>query len=179
VELLLSEGGFVTGRVVDGAGRPAPGLEVTATTANAVYVVTVWTLGDGSFRAGGLAEEPHTLASGSELAGWAIRGPVTPGGDPVTLSLRPGGRVAVRVMGADGLPVKDAYPYVQRVDGLPVSMPGGSSGTDANGLVEIEVPSGLVEIEAATRGQAGRGSVAVAAGATVPLEIVLPAPKED
>jgi hypothetical protein len=95
----------------------------------------------------------------------------------VTLTLRPGGRVAVRVLGADGRPVKDAYPYVQRVDGLPVWIPGGSSATDANGLVEVGVPAGVVEIEAATRGQTGRGSVAVTAGATVPLEIVLQAPK--
>jgi hypothetical protein len=95
----------------------------------------------------------------------------------VTLALRPGGRVAVRVLGADGRPVKDAYPFVQRVDGLPVSMPGGSDATDANGLAEIGVPAGLVEIEVSTRDRNGRGSVSVAAGATVPLEVVLRAAK--
>jgi hypothetical protein len=150
---------------------------VAATAASGVYVETVWTLGDGSFRIGGLGEEPRTLASGSDLAGWAVRGNVAAGGDPVTLTLRPGGRVAVRVLGADGLPVKDAYSSVERVDGLLVSMPGGSDATDANGLVEIGAPAGLVEIEAGARDRTGRASVSVAAGATVQLKIVLQARK--
>ena len=175
VRVEMERGLEIRGRVVDEAGRPAPGLEVVASDARQVYAVTVWTLGDGSFRIGGLGEEPYALAGGSDLAGWAVRGNVRPGGDPVTLALRPGGRVAVRVLGADGRPVKDAYPYVQRVDGLPVSMPGGSGATDANGVVEVAAPAGLVEIEAAARDQTGRDSVAVAAGATVPLEIVLQA----
>ena len=62
-----------------------------------------------------------------------------------------------------------------RVNGLAVSMPGGSGATDGSGFVEIGTPAGLLEIEAGTREQAGRGSVTVTAGETVPLEIVLPA----
>lgn len=52
-------------------------------------------------------------------------------------------------------------------------MPGGSASTDANGVVEIGTPAGLLEIEVATREGTGRGSVTVPAGATAPLEIVL------
>jgi hypothetical protein len=165
----------VRGRVLDTSGRPAPNLEVVACAASRLFSESVYTLGDGSFRMGGLEEQPYSLVSGSDLAGWAVRGGVTPGGDPVTLALRPGGRVAVRVLGADGRPVKDAYPEVQRVDGLAVTLPGGSGATDASGFVEAGVPAGLLEIEAGTRDQTGRGSVTVAAGATVPLEIVLQA----
>jgi protocatechuate 3,4-dioxygenase beta subunit len=175
VRVEMERGLDLRGRVVDGAGRPAPNLQVAATAASEVYAEVVWTLGDGSFRIGGLGEEPCTLASGSDLAGWAVRGNVRPGGDLVTLTLRPGGRVAVRVVGADGLPVKDASTDVHRLDGLPVSLPVDSGETDANGLAEIAVPQGLVEIEAGTRDQTGRASVSVAAGATVPLEIVLQA----
>ena len=173
----MERGLELRGRVVDAGGRPVPNLQVVAADAARGLAESVYTLADGSFRMESLDEEPYTLVTGGDLTGWAVRGGVTPGGDPVTLALRPGGRVAVRVLGADGRPVKDAYPDVQRVDGLPVSMPGGSGGTDANGLVEIGAPAGLVEIEAAARDQTGRGSVAVAAGATVPLEIVLQAPK--
>jgi len=173
VRVEMERGLEVRGRVVDGAGRPAPNLEVTATAVSEVYVETVWTLGDGSFRIGGLGDEACTLATGSDLAGWAVRGNVRPGGEPVTLSLRPGGRVAVRAVGADGLPMKDASAYVQRVDGLPVSMPGDSGATDANGLAEIGAPAGLVGIEAAARDQTGRGSVTVRPGETAPLTVVL------
>ena len=52
--------------------------------------------------------------TGGDLPGWAVRGGVTPGDEPVTLALRPGGRIAVRALDADGRPVKDAYPEVQK-----------------------------------------------------------------
>jgi protocatechuate 3,4-dioxygenase beta subunit len=171
----MERGLELRGRVVDTAGRPAPGLQVVAADGAGGSADSVYTLADGSFRMGGLEEEPCTLVSGGDLTGWAVRGGVTPGGEPVTLALRPGGRVAVRVLGADGRPVKDAYPDVQKVNGLAVAMPGGSGSTDANGFVEIGAPAGLVEVEAATRDGTGRGSVTVTAGAAVPLEIVLQA----
>lgn len=175
VRVEMERGAELRGRVVDTAGRPAPNLEVVASDASSVFAEVAYTLADGSFRMGGLGEEPYTLVSGGDLTGWAVRGNVTPGNEPVTLALRPGGRVAVRVLGADGRPVRDAYPDVQRVNGLAVAMPGGSGSTDANGFVEIGAPVGLVEVEAATREATGRGSVTVTAGATVPLEIVLQA----
>ena len=177
VRVEMERGLELRGRVVDLAGRPAPGVEVATCDASRVFSEVVNTLGDGSFRIGDLRDEPYTLASGSDLAGWAVRGNVTPGGDPLILTLRPGGRVAVRAVGADGVPLKDVYPSVDRVDGLPVSLPGGWGATDANGLVEIGAPAGLVEIDASTRDRTGRASVSVSAGAIVPLEIVLRAAK--
>jgi protocatechuate 3,4-dioxygenase beta subunit len=174
VRVEMEQGLELRGRVVDSAGRPAPNVEVVAADQTR-SLGSVYTLADGSFRMGGLAEDPYTLVSGGDLTGWAVRGNVTPGKEPVTLALRPGGRIAVRVLGADGRPVKDAYPEVQRVDGLAVAMPGGAGATDTNGFVEIGAPAGLLEVEAATREGTGRGTVTVSAGATVSLEIALQA----
>jgi len=137
------------------------------------------TLADGSFRIDGLGAQPYTLETGGDLPGWAVRGGVTPGDEPVTLALRPGGRIAVRVLSADGQPIKDAYPEVRRIGGLPVVMPGGSGSTDASGFVEIGAPTGLLEVEVGTGALTGRGTVTVRAGETAPLSVVLqPEPKK-
>jgi hypothetical protein len=79
----------------------------------------------------------------------------------------------VRALDADGRPVKDAYPEVQKVGGLAVVMPGGSDSTDASGFVEIGAPTGLLEVAVGSGAQAGRGSVTVRAGETSPLTVVL------
>ena len=129
--------------------RRVPG---SAKTLDGGYVPGTTSRADGSFRIEGLASKPYVLAAGSPLAGFAIRGGVTPGEEPVTLTLRPGGRIAVRVLGADSRPVKEAYPSVETVDGLRVEMPGNSSGpTDATGLYELVSPTGTVGVVAATR----------------------------
>jgi protocatechuate 3,4-dioxygenase beta subunit len=171
VRVEMERGVELRGRVVDIAGRPAPNLEVVAADAMGDFAGSVYTLADGSFRMGSLGEEPYTLVTGGDLMGWAVRGGVTPGGDAVTLVLRPGGRIALRVLGPDGRPVEHAYPEVLRVDGLRVVMPGGWGSTDANGFVEIGAPAGRLEVEADSREGTGRGAVSVPAGATVPLEI--------
>ena len=79
----------------------------------------------------------------------------------------------MRALDADGRPVKDAYPEVQKVGGLAVVMPGGSGSTDASGFVEIGAPTGLLEVAVGSRAQAGRGVVTVRAGETSPLTVVL------
>jgi hypothetical protein len=114
------------------------------------------------------------LAAGSPLAGFAVRGGVTPGEDTVTLTLRPGGRIAVRVLAADGRPVKEAYPSVETVDGLRVEMPGNVSGpTDATGLYELVSPAGTIGVVTRYEKQTGRGTVGVRAGETAPLTLAL------
>lgn len=176
VRVELERGLELRGRVVDSAGRPAPGVVVVVTdVAGRDLLGYLEALADGSFRFDGLGTGPYTLVAGADLPGWAVRGGIASGEEPVTLSLRPGGRIAVRVRDADGRPVEGHYPEVKRVGGLPVAMPGGWGTTDANGCVEIAAPAGMVEVEAAGRAQAGRGSVTVRAGETVPLEIVLTA----
>ena len=171
----MERGVELRGRVVDPAGRPVPSLEIVAADAGGDFAGSAYTLADGSFQIDGLGAQPYTLVTGGDLPGWAVRGGVTPGDEPVTLALRPGGRIAVRVLGADGRPVKDAYPEVQRVGGLAVVMPGGSGSTDASGFVEIGAPAGLLEIEAGIGAQTGQGTVTVRAGETSPLSVVLQA----
>ncbi len=176
VRVEMERGVELRGRVVDTAGRPAPGLQVVAADAAGEVGGYADTLADGSFRIDGLGAQPYTLVTGGDLPGWAVRGGATPGDGLVTLALRPGGRIAVRVRAADGGPIKDVYPEVQKIGGLPVVMPGGSGLTDASGFVEIGAPTGLLEVEAGNREEAGRGAVNVRAGEIVPLEIVLKAP---
>ena len=175
VRVEMERGVDLRGRVVDAAGRPVPSLEILAADAGGDFAGSSYTLADGSFQIDGLAAQPYTLVTGGDLPGWAVRGGVTPGDEPVTLALRPGGRIAVRVVGADGRPVKDAYPEVQRIGGLPVVMPGGSGATDASGFVEIGAPAGVLEIEAGIGAQTGKGTVTVRAGETAPLSVVLQA----
>jgi hypothetical protein len=90
------------------------------------------------------------------------------------LTLRPAGHIRVRVVDPAGLPVKDAYPRVQAIDGARVRMPGRTSGpTDASGVSELVSPAGVVEVVAYGEKGTGRGTVTVAPGGTVPLIVVL------
>ena len=170
----LDRGLSIVGRLVDLAGRPAAGYQVSPTTLDGGYVPGTTSRADGSFRIEGLAPQPYVLAAGSPLAGFAIRGGVTAGEEPVTLTLRPGGRIAVRVLGADSRPVKEAYPSVETVDGLRVEMPGNVSGpTDATGLYELVSPTGTVGVIVRHEKRTGRATVGVRAAESVPLTVVL------
>jgi hypothetical protein len=173
VRVELERGVDLRGRVVDPAGRPVPSLEILAADAGGDFGGNAYTLADGSFKIDGLGAQPYTLVAGGDLPGWAVRGGVTPGDEPVTLALRPGGRIAVRAVDIDGRPIKDAYPEVQRIGGLAVVMPGGAGSTDASGFVEIGAPTGLLEVAVGSRARAGRGPVTVRAGETAPLTVVL------
>jgi hypothetical protein len=132
---------------------------------------------DGSFRIGGLAAKPHALVGGSELAGFAFRGGVMPGGEPILLELRPAGRIAVRVVDAAGQPVRDTYPHVEKIDGAHVVLPGRFPGpTDATGTCELAAPTGTVQVVVRDESRTGRGTASVSPGETVALDIVLRAP---
>ena len=91
----MERGVEIRGRVLDAAGRPFrardPGGRRRRRLRRSAY-----TLADGSFRIDGLGAQPYALVTGGDLPGWAVRGGVTPGDEPVTLALRPGGRIAVR-----------------------------------------------------------------------------------
>ena len=170
----LDRGLVIAGRLLDVAGRPAGGYQVSPTTLDGGYAPGTTSSADGSFRLEGLAPKPYVLAAGSPLAGFAVRGGVTPGEEPVTLTLRPGGRVAVRVLGADGRPVKEAYPSIETVDALRVEMPGNVSGpTDAPGLYELAAPAGTIGVVVHHEKGTGRGTVTVRAGETALLTIAL------
>jgi hypothetical protein len=174
VRVELERGQEIRGRLVDAAGRAAAGLLVLATTADGEPGGHANSGPDGTFRFGGLAAKPYGIVSGSELAGYAVRSSVRPGGEPLTLTLQPAGRVVVRVVDAASQPVANAFPRVETVDGARVRMPGRVSGpTDPEGLFTLSCPSGVVEVVARDAKRLGRASVPVAPGATVPLTIVL------
>ena len=171
----MDRGLAIIGRLLDATGRPAGNYEVNPTTLDGGFVPGTTSRADGSFRLEALAPQPYVLAAGSPLAGFAVRGGVSPGEEPVALILRPGGRIAVRVVGGDGRPVKGAYPSVETVDGLRVELPGNVSGpTDATGLYELVSPAGTIGVVASHEKRTGRGIVTVSPGGTIPLAVVLP-----
>ena len=170
----LDRGLEISGRLLDAAGRPAPGFQLVAIPPDGGNGGYDNSGPDGRFRIGGLAQAPHALVGGSELAGFAFRPAVTPGGEPLALTLRPAGHIRVRVVDPAGLPVKDAYPRIQTIDGARVRMPGRTSGpTDASGASELVSPAGVVEVVASGEKGTGRGTVTVPLGGTVSLTIVL------
>jgi protocatechuate 3,4-dioxygenase beta subunit len=169
----MDRGLEIRGRLLDATGRPAPGFLVLVTAADAEGSGHANSGPDGSFGIGGLAPKAYALVGGSELAGFAFRPGVTAGGEPLALTLRPAGRIAVRVVDPAG-PVRDAYPRVETIDGVRVRMPGRVSGpTDSSGLYELASPAGVVEVVVNTETGSGRGSVTVRAGETAPLSVVL------
>lgn len=173
----MEHGLAITGRLVDAAGRAASGLQVLAIAQEGGSGGMEESAADGSFRIAGLAAKPHTLCGGSELSGFAVRPGVVPGGEPIVLALRPAARIAVHVVDDSGQPVADAYPRVEKVDGVRAILPGRSSGpTDANGMRELAAPAGTVDFVVREQDRTGRGSVSVGPGETVALEIVLRAP---
>ena len=174
VRVEMEPGREIVGRLVDAAGRGAGGFLVLATAADGEGD-SAHTQPDGTFRIVGLTAVTHTVVGGSELAGLGFVKGVTPGGDPVTVRLQPAGEIAVRVVDATGAPVKDAYPAVDRIDGVRVRLPGRVSGpTDANGHYTLASPAGGVEVEVRSGTTLARGAVAVVSGQTASLQIALP-----
>jgi len=174
IRIELERGLEISGHLVDGSGRPAAGFLIRATGPDAPSGGYANSRPDGSFTIGGLRSEPYALVGGSELAGFAFRPGVVPGGEPLTLSLRPVGRIVVRVVDASGQPVPNAYPRVESIDGIRVSLPGQTSGpTDAAGLYTLPTAPGLVGVKVGAEKSSGRGTVAVASGETTSLTVRL------
>lgn len=164
----------IAGRVLDAAGRPAPGQLVLATVDDGTSGGHANSTADGTFRIGGLAARPHAVVGGSESAGFGVRAGVVPGGEPLALTLRPAGRIAVRVVDTAGRPVAEAYPRVESVDGVRMRLPGRTSGpTDPDGLFDLASPPGRVEVAVGHESGRGRGAATVRSGERVPLTVVL------
>lgn len=173
VRLAMQRGAAISGRVLDAGGRGVLGLNVTATAGEPplVSVASATTQADGSFRLSGLREEPQSVAAGSELGGFAVRTGVTPGEGELLLSLRPGGRLRVLVVGPDESPVAGAYVSVSRYRGAPVTLQGNA--TDAAGSVELLAPAGPLEIRGRKDGLEGRLGAAVGEGGLAQLTLRL------
>ena len=175
LRLALSRGLTIKGRVVDAAGRPVGSVSVGGTSgedAMASYGFAR-TLPDGTFEMIGLADKPYSLSVQAEGGLFAVASGVSPGAGPVTLTLRPGGRVHVTLVGADGAPVARTTVYVSRVQGTSVRRNVAMGTTNSAGTVELMVPAGSIELMAQDSGREAKTTVAVSSGGTSSAELVL------
>jgi len=181
LRLELSRGQVIEGKVVDLAGRPVPGVQVSPTFGDGgAWLGMTVSMEDGGFRLEHLLPRPHTLASGSPATGFAIRAGVSPGEKDLTLTLRPGGRIRLSVVDATGAPLSGATTGMVRVDGSKVRLLLDPGQTDALGTVEFGCPAGAIEIRTYKQKLVGKATVQVESGATANARLVLgPPPPEE
>jgi protocatechuate 3,4-dioxygenase beta subunit len=174
VRLALARGLTIKGRVVDTAGRGVGGLMVSGLTGEGRTRSGGGghTLSDGSFEIAGLIESPYVLTSQTQGGLFAMATGVVPGEGAVTLTLRPGGRVSIKVLGTDGAPAQGIGVSVTRVQGIDVGGLGYGR-TDASGQAEMLVPAGTLEITTRTADKEGKATVTVASGAAASAELTL------
>jgi large repetitive protein len=177
--LELEKGLEIKGRVVDASGQGVSGVAVAARGGESESGGTQ-TLPDGSFRISGLAARPYNLCAGTDLAGYAVRMGLSPGGADMTLTLRPASRVRLLVKGPDGLPLPKAWAYVTKLAGAFINVPsmGGRGPTDSTGVTEIPTPAGALEIEVRNETYKGTAKVSVGEAATATTEVTLTEPVE-
>ena len=180
VRLEMEAGLDIRGRVLDVSGRPAPDVRVYAVDSNGEVTSYIGgdarVLPDGSFHLTDLDSKPYTLVSGSGSAGFAMRAGVTPGGDPVTLALHPGGTILARVVGPDGAPVKGLFPRVTSWDGIAFwSLPvGDGRPTEQPGVFELAVPAGSIGIATGRDAKTyGSATARVLPGETTSLDVLV------
>ena len=179
--LELEKGLEIKGRVLDASGQGVPGLYVSArSTTGDMEGKGAQTLPDGTFRMAGLPARPFNLCAGTELAGYAVRMSVSPGGPDVTLTVRPAAKVRLLIKGPDGAPIAKAWPNVTKLGGAPISVSwmGPRAPSDSTGMAEMSTPAGSLEIEVASPTYKGKTTVSVAEGATATAEVTLTEPVE-
>jgi hypothetical protein len=185
----LEKGLEIKGRVVDASGQPVPSVNVSVRSAAAGESSPVsdpaggQTLPDGTFRIAGLAAKPYNLCTGTELAGYAVRMGVSPGGADVTMTLHPAAKIRLLIKGPDGAPLAKAWPNVTKLGGAPISVSwmGPRAPSDSAGMAEMSTPAGALEIEVWSPTYKGKTTVSVAEGATATAEVTLtePVPKSN
>ena len=107
---------------------------------------------------------PHSVFAQSSAGVFATRQGVTPGDRDVLLTLRPGGKVVVRVVGPEGQPVEGAWATFASFMG---------ARTDARGVAEMTAPAGTFELRAGKDKLEGSATVTVAERGTAAVEIKL------
>jgi hypothetical protein len=172
--------------VVDASGRPVPSVNVSVRSAAVGESSPVsdpaggQTLPDGTFRIAGLAAKRYNLCTGTDLAGYAVRIGVSPGGPDVTMTLRPAAKVRLLIKGPDGAPIAKAWPNVTKLGGAPISVSwmGPRAPSDSAGIAEMSTPAGALEIDVWSPTYKGKTTVSVAEGATATAEVTLTEPVE-
>jgi hypothetical protein len=174
VRLELSRGQVLEGKVVDLAGRPVAAAQVYPSSGeSSSWLGMAVSLEDGSFRLERLPSRPYTLTTGSPASGFAISTGVSPGDKDVVLTLRPGGRVRIKVKDPTGSPVARASPSIVSVDGSRVRLFAPTGMTDQEGVVEFGCPAGAIEIRVDTGRLGGTTTIQVEAGAVAATELVI------
>jgi len=175
VRFELEKGLEIRGRVLDAGGRGVASARVDARAGESAEFGGAEALADGSFRISGLAAKPYNLCAGSELAGYAVRMGVSPGGPETTLTLRRAARVRLLVKGPDGAPVPKVWPVVTKLGGAAISVPrtGMYGPTDSTGVTELATPAGTLEIVVSSDKYEATARVTVAEGATATSEVTL------
>ncbi len=176
LRLEMGRGLSINGRLLDESGRPVPEREVFAFGADGFE--RTLTGHDGRFRIEGLSDKPYGLSAGVPLGGFALRPAVRPGPEPVTLTLRAGGRIALRVLSPEGRPVAQALASVLTVDGERVD-PNlcAAPPTDDEGKVTLVVPAGLVALAVQSAEGAAVRTLALHRDETMALEVRLERPQ--
>jgi len=178
VRVALSKGVSIRGRVVDSAGRGVGGLSIAGRTGEGAALAAFYgwsrTLSDGTFEVAGLREgAAYTISTQADGGLFAVAARITPSDRPITLVLRPGGRVQVRVVDASGAPAASRNVFVSAVQGG--NTPGGLGygQTDASGNAELTVPAGTIELTSRGGGLQGKTTVTVSSGGTAVAEMIL------
>jgi hypothetical protein len=172
LRLEMGRGLSISGRLLDESGRPVPEREVFAFGADGFE--RTLTGRDGRFRIEGLSDRPYALSAGLPLAGFALRSGVKPGPEPVALTLRAGGRIALRVLSPEGRPVAQALASVLTVDGERVD-PSlcAAPPTDDEGRTTLGVPAGQVALAVQSAEGATVRTLALHRDETMALEVRL------
>jgi protocatechuate 3,4-dioxygenase beta subunit len=176
VLLALTPGLVIVGRVVDELGRGVDGILVIASPRDPQLGSRggAMTEADGSFRVSGLEQGRFALSARSSVGTYALCPDAAPGDKPVLLVLRRGGRVALEVHGPDGAAVGGAHATLTTVDGFSaIGAKSSSPESNAEGLLEMDVPAGTVEIFVTTPEMTGTTEVKVPAGATIAAAVTL------
>jgi large repetitive protein len=168
----LSRGLVLRGRVVDDRGRPAAGVSVALRRGHPDAGASTRSGIDGRFEFSAVEPGTYVLSGGSALAGYGSVRDVSPGREEVVLTLRPGGRIRARARGVDGAPIAGALAHVLRVDDVPFAFIG-SGRSLADGVLELDVPAGVVELQLFSERNFANAQVAVDPGQTAEVDVTL------
>ena len=176
LRLEMGRGLSIDGRLLDESAHPVPEREVFAFGADGFE--RTLTGRDGNFRIEGLSDRPYALSAGGPLAGFALRPGVRPGAEPVTLTLRAGARIVLRVLSAEGRPVAHAFAAVLTVDGERVDPDlCAAPPTDDEGGTTLGVPAGQVALAVQSAAGEAVRTLVLRHDETIALEVKLERPR--
>ena len=182
-QFTLTPGRTITGRTVNASGVPRGRVAITAVGPDPRSIRNGDSQADGSFTVDGLEAGPYLLfAADGERPDFAMQAGVLPGGDALSLTLTEGAAVRISFKRADGSPLAETNVRLDLValGGVPLGVEGRSAlsqtqRTDAGGTAEYRLPTGALDVIAATQEGRLRGEsrLTVPAGAPATAEMEL------